>query len=99
MLALLFNSLSRFVVAFSSKWQVSFNFMAAVTVCSDFGAQENKNCYCFHFSPSICHEVMGLDVIILVSETPWLDLNYLFIINQTRKLLRKRLHLNPFKYI
>ena len=25
---------------------MSFNFMAAVTVCSDFGAQENNICYC-----------------------------------------------------
>ena len=39
--------------------------MAAVTICSDFGAQENKICHCFHFSPSICHEVMGLDAMIL----------------------------------
>ena len=31
--------------------QASFNFMAAVTVCSDFGAQEKKICHCFHFSP------------------------------------------------
>ena len=37
--------------------------MAAVTICSDFGAQENKVC---HFSPPICHEVMGLDAMILV---------------------------------
>ena len=29
---------------FSSKDQVSFNFMIAVTICSDFGAQENKVC-------------------------------------------------------
>ena len=27
---------------FSSKEQVSFNFMAAVTVCNDFGAQEKN---------------------------------------------------------
>ena len=27
---------------FSSKEQASFNFMAVVTICSDFGAQENK---------------------------------------------------------
>ena len=27
---------------FSSKEQVSFNFMAAVTICSDFGAPQNK---------------------------------------------------------
>ena len=30
---------------------MSFNFMAAVTVCSDFGAPENKICYSFHFFP------------------------------------------------
>ena len=30
--------------SFSSKEQVSFNFMAALTICSDFGAQENKIC-------------------------------------------------------
>ena len=28
--------------SFTSKEQASFNFMAAVTLCSDFGAQENK---------------------------------------------------------
>ena len=27
------------------------NFMAIVTVCSDFEAQENKGCHCFHFFP------------------------------------------------
>ena len=40
--------------------------MAAVTVCSDFGAQENKICHCFYFFPSIYFEVMGPDAIILV---------------------------------
>ena len=41
--------------------------MASITICSDFGAQENKFCHCFHFfSPSICHEVMGLDAMIFV---------------------------------
>ena len=57
-MSLLLNMLSRFVIAFSSKEQASFNFMAAVTIHSDFGAQENKICHCFHFPPSICHEVM-----------------------------------------
>ena len=37
---------------------MSFNFMAAVTICSDFGAQENKVSVSI-VSPSICHEVMG----------------------------------------
>ena len=29
---------------------MSFNFVAAVTIHSDFGAQENKMCHRFHFS-------------------------------------------------
>ena len=40
-------------------------FMAVVTICSNFGAQENKIYHCFHFYPSICHKVMGLDAMIL----------------------------------
>ena len=40
--------------------------MAAVTICSDFGAQENIVSHCFHFSPSTCHEVMGAGDMILV---------------------------------
>ena len=38
-------------ISFPSKEQVSFNFMAAVTVCSYFGAQEDKIYHCFHFFP------------------------------------------------
>ena len=53
--------------SFSSKEQESSNFMTAITVCSDFGAQENKICHCFfHFPLSNWHEVMGLDAMILV---------------------------------
>ena len=36
---------------FSSKDQAPFNFMAAVTICSDFGAPKNKVSYCFHGFP------------------------------------------------
>ena len=43
-MSLLFNTLYRFV-SLSSKEQVSFNFMAAVIICSDFGAPKNK-VYC-----------------------------------------------------
>ena len=39
--------------------------MAAVTILSDFGAQEIK-CPCFHFFPFYFHEVMGQDAMILV---------------------------------
>ena len=37
-MSLLFNMLSKLVIAFSSKEQASFHFMVAVTFCSDFGA-------------------------------------------------------------
>ena len=33
-------------------------------MCSDFGAPKNKVLYCFHCFP-VCHEVMGLDAMIL----------------------------------
>ena len=36
-MSLLFNMLSRFVIAFFPRSQASFNFMAAVTVHGDFG--------------------------------------------------------------
>ena len=37
--------------SFSSKEQACFNFMAAGTICSDFAAQENGVCHCFHCFP------------------------------------------------
>ena len=40
--------------------------MAAVTIRSDFGAQENKVSHCFHCFPIYLHEVMGPDAMILV---------------------------------
>ena len=40
--------------------------MAAVTVTSDFGAQENKVCTVSIVSPFIFPEVMGPDAMILV---------------------------------
>ena len=42
---------------------MSFNFMAVVTVHSDFGAQENKktNLIVSIFSPSVYHEVISLE--------------------------------------
>ena len=40
--SLLFNMLSRMVIAFLPRSKRLFNFMAAVTICSDFGAQKIK---------------------------------------------------------
>ena len=41
------------------KESASFNFMAAVTICSDFGARKIKSDTVSTVSPSISHEVMG----------------------------------------
>ena len=59
-ISLLFNTLFRFAIAFlpTSK---CINCMATVTVYSDFGAQKVKS-----VSPSPCHEMMRLDVMIFV---------------------------------
>ena len=43
-----------------------FNFMTAVTICSDFGAQENKICLCFHIFTSFANELMGPNAMMLV---------------------------------
>ena len=60
------NTLSKVGHSFSPKEQVSFNFMGAVTICSDFGAQENKKKVFIVSILSICHELMGPNVMTLV---------------------------------
>ena len=40
--------------------------MASVTIHSDFRAQEEEICHHFHLPPSICHEVMGWDTVIIL---------------------------------
>ena len=65
MMSLPFHMLSRFVMAFLPRCRC-LNFMAAVTVCSDFGAQKIKSITVYIVSPSICHKVMALDTMILV---------------------------------
>ena len=66
---LLFNMPAMLVIT-SSKEQASFNFMAAVTICSDFGAQKNKVCHCSNCFPiylpwgdrTRCHDLSFLNV-------------------------------------
>ena len=60
-MSLLFNMLPRLAITFLSRSKY-LNFMAAVTICSDFGAQKIKSAIVATVSPSICHEVMGPDV-------------------------------------
>ena len=49
-MSLLFNMLSRLVITFLPRSKC-LNFMAAVTICNDCGAQKNKVCHCFHCFP------------------------------------------------
>ena len=64
-MSLLFNMLSRLGHghSISSKEQVSFNFMTAITICSDFGTPKIKS---DTVSPSISHEVRGPDAMIFI---------------------------------
>ena len=51
-MSLLLNMLSRLDITFLPRSkQGSFNFMAAITTCSDFGAQKNKVWHCLHCFP------------------------------------------------
>ena len=46
-MSLLFNMLCRLVITFLPRSK-SLNFMAAITICNDFGAPQNKVWHCFH---------------------------------------------------
>ena len=50
-MSLLFNMLSRFVITFLPASKCFFNFMAGVTICSDFRVPKNKVSHCFHCLP------------------------------------------------
>ena len=68
-MSLFFNMLSRLITTFLPT-APSFYFMAAVTICSDFGAQKNKVWHCFHCFPiylpwsdgTRCHDLCFLNV-------------------------------------
>ena len=68
-MSLLFNMLSRLVIAFLPRGKCP-NCMVAVTICSDFGAQENEVSHCFHYFPIYllwsdgigCHDLHFLNV-------------------------------------
>ena len=61
-MSLIFNMLSRFVIAFLLRSKCLL-ISAAVTIFRDFGAQGNKDCHCFHCSLIY---LLGLDAMILV---------------------------------
>ena len=69
-MSLSFNNTVKVGCSFSSKEQGSFNFIAAVTISSDFGAQKDKVCHCCHCFPIYlpwsdgtgCHDLHFLNV-------------------------------------
>ena len=69
-MSLLFNICCLGCYTFSSMEQGSFNFMAAITICSHFGAPQNKVWHCFHCFPIYfpwsdgtgCHDLHFLNV-------------------------------------
>ena len=65
-MSLLFNMLFRVVIAFLLRSKSFFNFMAAVTICSDLEPKKIKSISVSIVSPSICHEVKRSDAMILV---------------------------------
>ena len=68
--SLLFDMISRFVITFLLRIKHLLISWLAVTICSDFGAQENKACHCFHCFPIYlpwsdgtgCHDICSLNV-------------------------------------
>ena len=65
-MSLLFNLLSRFVIAFlpwSKCLLISWLQTLSAVILEP---KNNKVCHCCHFSPSICHEGMGPDAMILI---------------------------------
>ena len=65
-ICLLFNTLSRFVIIFLPRSNHLLIFMVAVTICSDFRARKEEICHYFHLSPSLYHDIMGLDAVMLI---------------------------------
>ena len=69
-MCLLFNMMFRFITVFLPRSKVFLNFMAVILDYSDFGAQENRICHCFHFFPfylswsdeTRCHDLSFLNV-------------------------------------
>ena len=65
-MSLLFNMLSRLVIAFlprSKRLLISWLQSPSAVILEP---KEKKVCHCSIISPSICYEVMGLDAMILV---------------------------------
>ena len=65
MMSQLLNMLSRFVIAFLPRSQMSSNFVAAVTITVILEPKKIKSIPASSFSPSIYYDVMGMDDILV----------------------------------
>ena len=66
-MSLLINILFRLVITFLPRSKhLLISWLQSVTIYSDFGPKKIKSLTVFIVSPSICHEVMGPDAMILV---------------------------------
>ena len=74
-MSLLFSTVCHY---FPAKKQSSSDFMAAVTIHSDFEAQEEEIRQCFYLFPSYFHAVMRADTMFLVFFFGCLVLSHLF---------------------
>ena len=65
-MSLLFNMLSRFVIAFLPRSKCLLNSWLQSPSTVILESKKTKSVTVSTFSPSICHEVMGLDAMIIV---------------------------------
>ena len=95
---LLFNTLSRFVIAFLPRSKCLLISWLQSPLLNGFGAQENKICHWFHFSRSICHEVMRLDDMMLVFECRILSQFFHFPLSPSWRGSFAPLHFLPLEW-
>ena len=66
-MSLLFNMLSRLIIAFLPRSKcLLISWLKLISSLQWFWSPKIKGCHCFHFPPIICHEVMGPDAMILL---------------------------------
>ena len=61
--------------------------MAAVTMCSDFGVHKIKSVTVSTLPPSICHEVIGLNAMIIDGETVETGADFIFLVSKTLRMV------------
>ena len=101
-MSLLFNTLSRFVIALLPRSKC-LSFKAAVTIHSDFGAQENNVCHYFHFFPTYLPLSDGIECRDLSFVECWVlsqlfhsTLSYIYMCAYTYAHIYKHTHIHIY---